>query len=116
MTILHGAADAKRATRATVPLVRPPAEYSGTLDAFTTQYILPNLPSAESVAEFHDGLAEYLSRSDALYLLRYVTGTERRQIYSTADGSRFKATDNAPAWWVHAMLFENTTTCGPTRA
>ena len=106
MTILRTAADAKSASRTSVPLLRAPAEYSGTLDAFAAQYVLPNLPTAESVAEFHEALSAYLSRHDALHLLRYVGGTERRQIYTTMDGTRFKATDNAPAWWVHAALFE----------
>ena len=106
MTVLRTAADAKRASRASVPLARAPAGYSGTLDAFAAQYVLPNLPTAESVGEFHAALSAYLSRRDALYLLRYLSGTERRQIYTTMDGTRFKATDNAPAWWIHAMLFE----------
>jgi hypothetical protein len=78
--------------------------YSGPLSDFYTRYVVPNLPSPESVAAFHMGLLGYVADPDPLLLVRYMSGTKRGEVYRTADGSRFKATDNAPAWRIHALL------------
>lgn len=48
----------------------------------------------------------YITSTNPLFLLRYVSGTTRREIYQTDDGTQFRATDNAPAWWVHAALMQ----------
>lgn len=89
------------------PLIQSPLSYDGTLEAFITQYVLPDLPSPDTVAAFHGALTEYVTGADPLFLLRFVRGTERRAIYQTNDGTRFRATDNAPAWWIHAMVAQN---------
>ncbi len=84
-----------------------PAEFSGTLDQFCSRYVLPNLPAPAVVADFHRQLTAYVRGPDPLLLIRQVTGTERRQEpYSTSDGTRFRATDNSPAWWTHAALLQ----------
>lgn len=102
--VIHTAADARRLAGTRRVLVRPPVSFCGTLDSFIDEYILPDLPDVEAVAAFHDALVEYVSSRDPLYLVRAVSGTTRRERYRTSDGTRFRATDNAPAWWVHAML------------
>ena len=84
-----------------------PAEFSGTLDQFCSRYVLSNLPEPAVVADFHRQLTAYVRGPDPLLLIRRVNGTERRQEpYSTSDGTRFRATDNSPAWWTHAALLQ----------
>lgn len=102
--LIHTAADARCFARNGPKLVRCPAAFKGTLAEFATRYVLPNVPAADVVADFHRALVEYVKNHDALFLLRQVRGTERRRDYRTRHGVTFRATDNAPAWWVHAAL------------
>jgi hypothetical protein len=85
-------------------MLPPPARFSGTLDEFY-DHVLPILPSPEIVEYYHRILLDYCSSTDPLFLIRHVTGTVRREIYTTARGDRFRATDNAPAWWLHFTMF-----------
>lgn len=85
-------------------MMSPPPQFSGTLEKFY-EHVLPNLPSPEIVEYYHRILLDYSSTIDPLFLIRYVAGTERRRIYTTKRGDRFKATDNAPAWWMHHTMF-----------
>ena len=89
-------------------MTRPPARYSGTLETFYEQYVVPNLPAPEIVAHCHQRLIEYVATRNPLFLIRHGRGMERRQVYCTDRGHRFKATDNAPAWWMHHSLFHET--------
>lgn len=84
-------------------MLPPPPRFSGTLDQFY-EHVLPNLPSPEIVEYYHQILLDYCSTTDPLFLVRQVSGT-RRDIYTTTRGDRFKATDNAPAWWMHFTMF-----------
>lgn len=102
--LIRTATDARRLAEKRRTLVRAPERFRGTLDAFIERYVLPDLPSADVVTAFHDVLAEYVALRDPLLLVRAVSGTTRRDIYQTRDGTRIRATDNAPAWWVHATL------------
>src|SRR4051812_44172166 len=88
-------------------LQRSPPSFDGTLEQLYEHHILDVLPSPEAVEVFHGQLVEYARRPDALFLLRMVGTTTRGQIYEGRDGIRWKATDNAPAWWVHAALFQD---------
>jgi hypothetical protein len=128
------AADARSLFASAHPLVPSPPSYDGTLQDFAGEYVIPNLPSAETVEVFHDQLRAYILAEDPLFLVRAVRGTERRGIYKTDDRTRFKATDNAPAWWtalaqgyqidddafaeviatMPAHLFDVAKTCAPT--
>ena len=87
-------------------MTNAPTRFDGTLDELFERCIARNVLSAESVADFHQRLDEYVSGEDPLFLIRMIRDTERRQIYVTGDGTRFKATDNAPAWWIHSALFQ----------
>ena len=86
-------------------MIPAPTTYFGTLQDLATTYVLPNLIAPARVEQFHRSLVEYLNESDPVFLVRAVSTTERGQIYRTREGSLFKATDNAPAWWVHFALF-----------
>lgn len=84
--------------------ISSPSAFAGTLEELFDGYIAHNLPSAESVERVHRQLVTYAASRDALFLVRRVRGTERGVAYEAQDGVRFKATDNAPAWWMHATL------------
>lgn len=104
MALLQTAKDAKQLARNTPALRHCPSVFDGTLEEFVDEHVLPNLPTPDAVTEFHQALVSYVAESDALLLVRAVTGTERRRDYSTSGNVTFRATDNAPAWWVHAAL------------
>jgi hypothetical protein len=86
-------------------IARSPAAFDDSLEVLLEKFIEPILPSPSIVATYHWLLSEYCDSEDPLFLIRYMRGTERGMIYSTATGARFKATDNAPAWWMHFALF-----------
>jgi 8-oxo-dGTP pyrophosphatase MutT (NUDIX family) len=88
-------------------MTRPPLQFSGSLEEFYERYVVPNLPSPEMVLYCHHMLSNYVANPSPLFLIRHGRGTNRREIYSTARGDRFKATDNAPAWWMHHSLFHD---------
>jgi hypothetical protein len=87
----------------TAPLV-----YHGTISDFVGRYLDPMLPEAAVVEAFHKALVAYVRRSDAVHLVRGVTGTPRRSTLRTAAGLALRPTDNSPAWWWHALLFAGT--------
>jgi hypothetical protein len=104
--LIRTAADARALRDIARTLLSSPVSFDGTLDDLAQAFILPNLPEPSVVTAFHRALVDYCGRKDALFLIRKVPRTERRTIYSTSDGTRFKSTDNAPSWWVHATLFQ----------
>jgi hypothetical protein len=83
-----------------------PDSFSGTIEELTTTHARHNLLAPEQVVRFHQLLLEYFENRDPLFLIRAIGQTSRGQIYHTNSGNRFKATDNAPAWWVHYALFQ----------
>lgn len=87
-------------------MCRAPESFSGTVEELAKTYVLQNLIKRPQVASFHELLVEYLESSDPLFLIRALGDTERGQIYRADSGGRFKATDNAPAWWIHFALFQ----------
>ena len=103
--LIRAAQDLARAPRLRA-LVESPSAFSGPLDALYESWIEPNLPAADAVAAFHAALTAYVHDPRAELLVRQVTGMERRAEYATADGTRLRATDNAPAWWVHYALLQ----------
>lgn len=89
------------------PFVRAPDSFDGTLEELYERFVLPNLPAPASVRRCDALLREYVQRDDPLFLVRQVTGTVRGETYKASDGSRFMATDNAPAWWMHYTTFRD---------
>lgn len=109
MSIIKNASDLITVAVRGQRMTSSPAQFEGTLAELFERYIAPNLASSKAVAAFHQLLADYVRSSDPLLLIRYMSGAQRRSIYTTRDGTRFKATDNAPAWWIHCALFHNAT-------
>jgi hypothetical protein len=68
------------------PMPVAPLAYNGTISRFITSHLDPMLPDASVVEAFHRALVDYVRRPDALFLVRGVTGTERRSAVTT-DGS-----------------------------
>ncbi|GLC27768.1 hypothetical protein [Roseisolibacter agri] len=106
MLLIHTAREARTAVHTCRQLLRAPDAFHGPLEELYERFIVPNLPEPAAVADFHRALVEFLGTPDPLHLLRQVRGTERGAVYETDEGVRFKATDNAPAWWTHAALFQ----------
>ena len=84
---------------------KPPIDI--TYAQFVEEHLLPMLPAPERVADFHRRLLAYLDEPDPLYAVRYVKGQTRGTIVTTGDGARLLPTDNSPAWWLHAALFND---------
>lgn len=82
-----------------------PSGFRGARTEFISNHLDPVLPAVEVVESFHRALVAYVKRPDALFLVRKVSRMERGTVVSTLDGTDFKPTDNAPAWWWHAVLF-----------
>lgn len=87
-------------------LVPSPATFSGTLEELWDEFIEPNLPEPAAVADIHRALADYVAVPGGVLLVRRAGDMRRRSDYVTSDGPRLRATDNAPAWWVHIALFQ----------
>lgn len=86
-------------------MVRAPTAFSGRIEDLASNHVVPNLIEPRVVSEFHKLLFDYLESNDPLFLIRALAETARGQTYRTNSGGRFKATDNAPAWWIHFTLF-----------
>jgi hypothetical protein len=89
-----------------------PSSFDGPLPDFHTQYVLPNLLDPSMVQYYHELLMEHCSSDGLLPIVRAVSGTEkwrisepaRQKVYVTRFGDRFKATDNAPSWWMYQVV------------
>ena len=82
-----------------------PVRFRGIRTEYISRYLEPLLPDVRAVEDFHRALVEYLLRPDPELLIRAVAGLERGEVVRTRDGTALKPTDNAPAWWWHAVLF-----------
>jgi len=86
----------------------PPAPdcFDGSLAELYESWATKVLLSSSAVEEFHLKLVAHLKSDDPLFLTRLVKGQERGRIVRNKVGFRLRATDNAPAWWLHAKLFD----------
>jgi hypothetical protein len=92
-----------------IPSVRPistaPSKFEGKLSEFFERYAQRVLPEPSEVEYHHTKLMESCEGEDPLFIVRYLTSMTRGQVYQTRSGARFKPSDNAPAWWMHALTF-----------
>lgn len=84
-----------------------PASFDDTRSDYIERYLEPLLPDVGAVETFHRGLVDYLARPDARHLVRAVAGLERGVPVTTLDGATLIPGDNSPAWWWHAVLFND---------
>lgn len=82
-----------------------PTRFDGTLSELYERWAKTVLLSQSSVEQFHAALVSYLKSPDPLFLARKVGNQERGQIIRNRLGHQMRATDNSPAWWIHANLW-----------
>ena len=85
----------------------PPVHFAGSFNTFFQDWVASNLPPPDSVEQFSTLIDAYLSEPNPIHIVRSVVGLERGQVYQTNEGCQLKPSDNAPAWWVHALLMSN---------
>jgi len=68
----------------------PPECFEGRLSAFVDAFVLPNLPAPDALCAWTDALLSYLSRTDAVCLVRGSRPSTDRVVYG----------DNAAARWI----------------
>lgn len=105
MAVLKVASDANTTIGGTTSLPGSPKVFSGTVQKFFSQVITQTLLPVEEVVHLHRLLAAYVREAAPLFLIRAVSGTDRRSDYQTHEGLTFRATDNAPSWWMYGSLF-----------
>lgn len=74
---------------------------------YIERYLEPLLPDVRAVETFHRALVGYLGQPDTQHLVRAVAGLVRGVPIVTGDGTRLVPGDNSPAWWWHAVLFND---------
>lgn len=81
-----------------------PVQFRGSWLELYRNHIQANLPSVDAVGKFHSWMIQYSEDSNSVFPVRSVSGTERRKVYVTSDGTSIAPADNSPAWVVHALL------------
>lgn len=89
------------------PMVPAPPSFDGELQDLYASVIEPNLPVPEEVYHQHRRLLDYCRQPEPVFIVRNVTGLQRGMIYTTTSGDHLKASDNAPAWWMHFTTFNS---------
>ena len=89
------------------PIPVPPTIFHDMRSLYIERCIEPLLPDVRAVEAFHRALVGYLGQPDPRHLVRAVAGLERGVPITTRDGSRLIPGDNSPAWWWHAVLFND---------
>jgi hypothetical protein len=89
----------------TRPIPYAPDTFSGLRSGYIAQWLDPMLSDVSEVDRLHHLLDRYVQSPSNALLVRRVTGMERGTVYQTRTGALLKATDNAPAWWWHSILF-----------
>lgn len=84
-----------------------PSHFDGQFADFFRQFVLPNLPSLERVAEFDLRLRRHLDSANPFYPVRTVAGLKRGEIIHLKQGGRILPTDNSPVWWLHSFLLSS---------
>jgi hypothetical protein len=82
-----------------------PLSFDARLQQLWDEHVLQVLPDVREVEHHHAALLAYCREADPLFIVRALTATVRGNVYRTDSGSRFTPSDNAPAWWMHALAF-----------
>jgi hypothetical protein len=83
----------------------PELPYDSTFTAFVEEQLDALLPDRRTVEHYHRLLMNYIDGADPLFITRMVSGQERGKIVATSDHTRLLPSDNAPAWWMHSVMF-----------
>jgi hypothetical protein len=95
--------DLRRVCREPFPAFRSP--FKDTLQHWADEHLPLICPSPALVRYYHELLLTYLRSEDPLFVVRWVSNTPRRRTYRTTSAHQFLATDNAPAVFMHSLLY-----------
>ena len=88
------------------PLIpKAPNSFKSSLADLFKQHARHVLPAPDRVRVFHEMLRDYISTPDPVFLIRKVSKMRRGETIRSASGLRLRASDNAPAWWLHYQLY-----------
>jgi hypothetical protein len=90
-----------------IKLKHAPRSFDAPFSTFYTEYLEPNLPSPPRVQQFNDLLKRYCAMTEATLIIRNVGNLTRGETYQTDSGDKFLPSDNAPGWWLHALLMSD---------
>jgi hypothetical protein len=82
-----------------------PAGFDDTRSEYIERHLEAMLPDVRVVEAFHRGLVAYHGQPDVLHHVRRVAGLTLGVPATTRDGAILVPGDNAPAWFWHAVLF-----------
>jgi hypothetical protein len=86
------------------PLPRAPKTFEGTIAELFEHCVDLVAPSASEVVTFHRLLKGFVDRPNPGFIVRGSTDLRRSEV-RTGRGLRILPSDNAPAWWVHHVLW-----------
>lgn len=95
--------DLKRICNQPFPSFRVP--FRDTLYQWAEEHLPVISLAPDLVRYYHDLLVEYVKQENPLFVVRWLSKTPRRNIYPTKSGHHFLATDNAPAVFIHSLLY-----------
>lgn len=87
------------------PMPQAPASFDGTVAELVEEVMAQVLPTVEAVREFHARFQAHLDKPDPCFVIRQLADLKRGQWCRTDGGHRVLPGDNAPPWWIHALLF-----------
>ena len=79
--------------------------YSGSAIDYIKKYIIPSLPSKETIIEFTKSISLFIENNDFRYIRKLKGYNNRGKIYEDGPLS-FTVTDNEPALWIYMECFE----------
>lgn len=92
----------------TKSILQAPTHFDGSLQEFYEQWSQQVLINYQAIKTFHNTFCDYyLGSENPVFLIRMVRGLERGETVQNSRGHQLRATDNAPAWWIHYQLFSN---------
>jgi len=96
-------------------ILQAPTRFNGSLQELYEQWSQWVLINYQAIKKFHLAFCEYYIGSEKpIFLIRMVRGLERGETVQNSKGNLLRATDNAPAWWIHYQLFTNIFDESPT--
>lgn len=89
-------------------IIGAPNSLNGNLEEFYTKWANFVLINSQDVIGFHKLFYDYyFGQQNPIFLVRMVKGMERGNTIQNRYGHLLRATDNAPAWWIHYQLYSN---------
>ena len=88
---------------------RTPSTFKGTLRRYVDEHLEPAMPPRDAVLTWHEAVVSHAASQTTTLLVRSTPGLKPGDELTTRKDRRLRMTDNAPAWWVHAVAFSGRT-------